>query len=120
MNSIRGLYIRVTDLHRAIDKRRYDADLATQNSLNHSLAEEFDRAASEAALALRCCKEIEEMDLKVIEVEQQIMAAEKHIAKLQQQEMAIREENSRHVGHATREVKQKLDDISQQIRVLRG
>ena len=120
MNSIRALYNRVTDLHRAIDKRRYEADLATQNSLNHGLEEEFDRATSEATLALRCCKEIEALDLKVIDVEQQIMVAEQHIASLQQQEMAIREENSHHINHITREAKQKLDDISRQIRVLRG
>lgn len=120
MDSIRSLYIRVTDLHRDIDKRRYEADLATQNSLNHSLAEEYDRATNEATLALRCTREIEAMDLKVIETEQQIMTAEKHIAKLQQQEMALREENYHHISHITRETKQKLDDITRQLKALRG
>ena len=120
MDSIRSLYIRVTDLHRDIDKRRYEADLATQDSLNHGLAEEYGRATDEATLALRFTHEIEAMELKVIDVEQQIMAAEKHIAKLQQQEMALREENHHHVSHITRETKQKLDDITRQLKALRG
>jgi len=120
MDSIRSLYIRVTDLHREIDRKRDEVEQATQNSLNHGLAEEFDRATDEATLALRSCKEVGVLDLRVIEQEQMIMAAERRITKLQRQEMALREENYHHISHITRETKQKLDDITRQLKALRG
>ncbi len=120
MDSIRGLYHRVTDLHRAMDKRRYEVDLATQNSLHFAQAGDYDRAKDEATLALRCMHESVAMELKVIDMEQQIMAAEHNIARLQQQEVALREENHHHITHINKDTKEKLDDITRQLRALRG
>ncbi|MBC7868593.1 hypothetical protein H7X69_00225 [Candidatus Saccharibacteria bacterium] len=103
-----------------MDKRRYEVDLATQNSLHYGIAEEYDRAADEATSALRCMHEIEAMEQKVIDMEQQIIATEHNIARLHQQEVALREENCHHATHINKETKEKLDEITRQLKTLRG
>jgi len=60
------------------------------------------------------------MEQKVVEAQQQIMIDEQRIVKLQQQEVALREDNFNHITHINKDTKQRLDEITRQLKVLHG
>lgn len=120
MDNLKALYSKVTQLHQAIDKKYYELDHATNSSYEHGVAGDQSRASSEAVTALRHLREIEDMEARVIDAGRQIVVIEQHLSRLQQQNVAIREDNIHHATYINDDAKHKLDDIGRQTKALRG
>lgn len=120
MDSIRALRNQAIKLRQLVVAKRKEADRATQNSLDQSTAGDYNRAAAEEGQVVRLTQEIRDLESREIETERQAMRVEQHIVKLNQQEALIRDEHSRQIARIDQETKQRLDEIDQQVRALRG
>ncbi len=120
MDTITTLGNRVLHFRMTIHAKREEANHATQNSFDHSEAGDLGLATIEATKALSLVKEIVDLETKSLEVQKRMIDLELRIERLQQQEVPLREESLHHVGHIDHDTKQKLDDLRQQVKMLRG
>jgi outer membrane murein-binding lipoprotein Lpp len=120
MDSITTLSNRVVQLRLAVSAKRDEANHEIKNSCDHTEAGNHGLSTIEANKALSLVKEIVELETRSLEAQKIILDTEQRIEKLQQQEVPILEESLRRAGCIDHDAKQKLDDISRQVRLLRG
>ncbi|MEP7204634.1 MAG: hypothetical protein ABI716_00375 [Candidatus Saccharibacteria bacterium] len=120
MGNLKSLYGKVTDLHRVIDRNLYEAELATHDSHHYNETDEPGRAAEEANRAMRLAHENYTLQIKVIDMEQQILDDEKRILQLQQHDTQLREDCLHRIAYIDHETMQKVDDVTRQMKTLRG
>jgi len=120
MDNITTLGNRVAQLRLTVRAKRDEASHAVQNSYDHSEAGDYGLATIEANKALSLLKEIIDIEARSLEVQRKILETEQLIERLQQQGVPICEESIHRVSHIDHDARQKLDDISRQVRQLRG